>query len=540
MNSKLKYNLYFVFGAILIIGTIVTLLVSNGKGTYSLNNTPTLRLECPATVGATEEVTCDIYLDITNANILSVNANYALPTGAISGDVTFSALTTCNSNNCFEKFVSNANGFAVINQNGTTTNAKVGSITFTMNGESNAEYTIGLKNIELCNNTYDMISLSNVSTTIRVKNNVATLSNIALDKQVISSNFDAVNRKYTATIADNNEATDMVNLVLTKVDTNATVSGVTNNLSLHYGTNTYNILVTAENGTTTNNYTIEIKREYDFDPGNNGYIYNKTSNYLYIKNDNINNFQSNLKELPTNLSYSVNSNKLEVLYDNDEVLNSINIINFSSDYQVSNGTIYVDSELTLQQIKNKITSQNVNIKYYNGNTEITSNSTTIKNGYTMKVYYNNSLLDTYTIQIAYLTFDNSLVVDDNKKIIKRIQINETFGSLKTKISTNGTIILETNGAVTDNYKLRTGDVIKIALTNQTLTYTISVVGCLDETAEISTGDVIKVYRYFKQRMELTDAEIAAADIRNDGSVGFDDVILIYRYLKGRINSLEEQ
>ena len=57
-----------------------------------------------------------------------------------------------------------------------------------------------------------------------------------------------------------------------------------------------------------------------------GNTYNKANNYIYIKNDPVNTFTANLKQLPENLTYNVSGNKLEVIYANDEVLYSINII----------------------------------------------------------------------------------------------------------------------------------------------------------------------------------------------------------------------
>ena len=540
MNSKLKYNLYFILSALIVVVLIITLVMTNRKGTYSISgDNSVLSIVCPATANAGDEVTCNVFLNISNSTILSVNANYNISGGLVNGNVVFDAEESCNSNNCFEYFVSTNNGFSVINQTGATTYSQVGSMTFTVSGTSNTTYNVGLKNIELCNSNYEMISLNNVSTSIRIKNNDATLTNIALNKQVVSSNFDQTNHKYTATIADNNEASEIVNLVLTKSDTNATVTGVTTNLSLHYGTNTYNIDVTAEDGNTTITYTVEIKREYEFATGNANYTYNKANNYIYIKNDPVNTFTANLKQLPENLTYNVIGNKLEVIYANDEVLYSINIINFTSSYEIVEGNIYIANNVTLQTIKNQITSSNATIKFYdNNNTEITSNSTIIQNNYKVKVYYSNQELDSYNIKIEYLNFDNSLVVDDNKKIIKRIPLNKTYGELKALISTSGTISLETDATVTDSYKLRTGDTLKIELNEGTISYTLSVVGCLDSEVEVSSVDVIILYRYLKRRVTLTDAQAAAADISNDGSVGLEDVIMVYRYLKGRLNSLE--
>ena len=81
-------------------------------------------------------------------------------------------------------------------------------------------------------------------------------------------------------------------------------------------------------------------------------------------------------------------------------------------------------------------------------------------------------------------------------------------------------------------------IVQIKLNDSTITYTLSVVGCLDDEVNVSLGDVIKLYRHMKNRITLTDEYLYAADISNDGSIGLDDVIYIYRYLKGKIPTLE--
>lgn len=536
MNNKIKNNLLIIL-ALVVIGIIVTLTVmSNRKGTYSIEtDNPKLELTCPETAIPGDTIACVVQLTNNNSTILSVNANYNL--NNIITYNNFDANDTCDSNNCFMKFANTENGFSVINKAGTTTNNSiVGSIALNVSDDAqkNTTYKVGLTNIELCDDQYEMINLDNVEVEIRIKNNDADLSDISLDEAELDSNFDNNNNKYTSTVASN---TTTANINVTTSDDNATVSGLTENLSLHYGTNTYSITVTAEDGKTTKTYTIEIYRQYDFTT--DSYIYDEEDNYIYIGANDINTFYNNLEVLPENLSYSVNNNKLEIKYNNDEVLKSITIVNFISKYTVLEKEIYINENITLEELKNNITSETATFKVIDNNdNEINNNNTVIQSDNTIDIYYNGTKIESYNIKIEYLSFDESLVIDDTKKIIKRISLKSTYGDIKSKISTSGTINLITDATVTDNYELRTGDKISVVINDKTVTYTLSVVGCLDDEIDVSLVDIIKLYRYLKKRITLEEEYVYAADISNDGSVGLDDVIIIYRYYKGRLNSLE--
>ena len=262
-----------------------------------------------------------------------------------------------------------------------------------------------LTNIELCDSNYEIISLADASSTVRIKNIDAKLSNIEIDKTPLEENFDDENDKYTATIADNGEETDTVTLTLTKSDEFATINGETENLELHYGKNTFTIEVVSEDGYVTNEYVIEINRQFDFDPDNSEYVYNSEDNYLYIKNDSLDTFHNNLKTLPENMAYHINDGKLEILYE-EEVIKSIDILRFVSSYLISNNEIYVEGGLKLGQLKSKITSDVLTIKYFdNNNNELLDDDDEMQNNDIIKVYYEETELGSYSINFEYLNID---------------------------------------------------------------------------------------------------------------------------------------
>ncbi len=536
MKSRKKQNMYFIGGSILVVVLLISLVFTNRKGTYSLSDELGISITCPEKVSIGGEVTCIIGLiNPENDTILSINANYDLPE-----ELTYESYEdsgTCTGNNCFETLTKTENGFATINTSGVTTSTTVGELTLNVADDANSDtdYTIKLTNIELCDGEYEMHQVEDVEVEVRTSSNDATLSDITLSEATMAENFDPTLEEYTATVAAN---VDSVDLILTKNNDAATIYGITEGLNLHYGTNTFTISVTSEDESETIDYTIEIIRKYEF--STDMYTYNAAENYIYTKNDTGNAIISNLEEAPENISYYINNNKLVIKYLNDEVLESIDILNFTSTYSIINDNLYIDNDnTTLAQFKSAVTSSSVIIKVFNdsGN-EVTNNEAIIGQDYQLDIYYNNSQLDTYNINLQYLNIDNSLIIDSETSIIKRLPLEMTFGDLKSKIETSGTITLETDTTVNNDYKLRTGDVLRITLNNETITYKISVLGCLDNSTDVEMTDIIKIYRYMKGRINLTQEQVAAADIINDGQIGLNDVIKLYLYYKNKINELE--
>ena len=135
-------------------------------------------------------------------------------------------------------------------------------------------------------------------------------------------------------------------------------------------------------------------------------------------------------------------------------------------------------------------------------------------------------------------FDDSLIVDEKNKIIKKILLHTKYGQLKSAINSNATIVIESNdnNQVNDESKIKTGDKIIITLNNATETYTLSVFGDVTGDGEIEMDDVGRLYRHTKQRKLITDeAQLASADVKYDEAIDIGDVGKIYRFFKNNIN-----
>ena len=136
---------------------------------------------------------------------------------------------------------------------------------------------------------------------------------------------------------------------------------------------------------------------------------------------------------------------------------------------------------------------------------------------------------------------NDLDVDEDNMLITRIVVGTTYGSFKEHFTTNGTITLISNddATLTDSDIVKTGDKIRIELSHETKTYTLSALGDILGNGIIGINDVGTLYRYYRNRTTLTDDAIAAGDIFNDGSVEMGDIGRLYRYYRNRVDTLEE-
>lgn len=536
-KNILLIALSFVILSLLILMTLFWIR----HGTFAIDETNTgVGIACPNIVMPGETITCDILLTVKNGDtILSVNANYDFDE-AIEY-VSFGANTDCEEDKCFEPITYTEDGFKVENTNGTTNDMVVGKLTVKLadDATNNTYYKIGLKNVALTDSELTSIDLEPVTVNVRTKNNDASLKNIGLSVGSLNETFDSEVLEYTA---DVNSDVDKLEITVSKNDDNATVTGTgsVGEVNLHYGTNSFDIIVTSEDGNETNTYILNIKRDYEF--STSVYTYNKEDNYIYTKTDTGDTIKANLELLDNDLSYNINDDKLEIKYGLDEVLKSIDIINFTVPYQIVDKKLFIDNNLTYANLSSKITSVGLNFKLYdNSNKEVSDDSTIITVEHVLKVYYDDKELDSYGFNMQYLNLDSSLIVDADNKLIKRLKNGMTYAELKNKIYTNVNITITSNDGenVTDTDIVKTGDAINILLDNGTVSYTLSVLGDLTGDGVVKVNDVGKLYRHLKGRDNITDESVlSAGNIVNDGEIKISDVSRLYRYVKERITSLE--
>lgn len=515
------------------------------RGTFGLTDNEYVTLACPNGKVAGQTFDCNIILKNTGKKILSINANYDL------GDLITYQSISINSDSGFELYSVDENenesdkGFAVVNLNGVTAETIIGSVTFMMGSEAEANRInkVGIKSIELVTDvlledgSYEMLTADDYATQVKTFNNVATLSNLEVTEGSLDKAFNSDVTDYTVNVS--NEITT-IRITPTTTDENATVSGngIIPTLNLHYGTNSYTIIVTAEDGVTTKTYNVDVYRQYEF--STDVYVYNETNNYLFTGPDNNNMIINNLEKLSDGLQYNINGDNLEVL-NGEEVLASIKIVNFTSAYTIVNKIIYIPSSATYGDIKQNITSDDGTIKVVDSeDVELTDTETVIdQSEYKLYFYYGDTKVGTYTFSDDDYLRINDLIYDNNLMMIKRLVAGMTYDELKNHFETSGTItITSAKGTANDSDIVKTGDTLTITLSDYTYNYKLSVLGDNNGDGIIEVIDVGRLYKYYNNKLEFTAEQIAAGDITGDGVIEIIDVGRLYKFYNKKIPVLE--
>lgn len=531
MKSIVKENYKLVVSGSIIIGLMLIMgIIWINKGTFSVDEVENgLVISCPGAVSPGEEVTCNIRANVKNTTVTAINAKYNQVEGLVYKDFAL------DNNSTFSIYANEEAGFAVVDLEGMTENVALGIVKVVIPTDAlpNEKYKIGLTEIEYSDKeqTY---SIEDAMIEVRVKNNIATLDNILVEGYELDKEFNKDTLEYNIEV---DSSVDKIKISYVKTDENAQVSGngaVDSYINLNYGTNKLNIKVDSEDGKVTNTYIVNVKRNYDF--STSVYLYDKDNNYIYTRSDEGVTITSNLEKLPEGLSYKIENNKLNILYI-DEVVKSIDIINFGSEYSIVDGKFYIEKDLTYGAFLDKMNIDNdkLKIQVVNSSDEVISNDTIIDSDKKAYVYYDDKKIDTITFVDEYLRLDNSLIVDSDKFMIKRLVVGTTYEELFSKIDTNGEIeIISNDGSnITKDDILKTNDKIKIKLSSGEVIYTLSILGDLTGDGEIRINDVAKLYRRLKHPYdeELNDAEYAAGDTVNDGNIVINDVAKLYRKLK---------
>ena len=521
----MKNKKIFITILTILLVLVIVLVILLNKGTFAVEeDTDTLTITCPDTASGGQEIECSIVLNSVTFSTQGLNASYNVTEGMEF--VKFTAEDIWN------VYANDSDGFVLVNFDGVTGSSLVGTVKYKIpeTASSNEKYKVELVNATIGDGDVTSITFENVYDEIRIISDVNTLDNITLSTGSLDEEFNGGINEHNATV-DSEKVT--INAI--KTDDNSSVSGDIGEVTLHYGTNTFNIMVTSETGI-QNTYTLNIYRPYNF--SSDVYTYSKENNYIYTKtNIDSTTILSNLV-LPTELTGDIKNNNLIISYG-DEKLLEIKIINITSTkYTMLENIMYIESNLSYASLMNTITLNGVTASTYDEEGNLINSGVVIE-GYKLKIFYNDTLLEEYTFDEEYLSIDN-LNVDDANNIIRRIVLGTNYSELLSNITTTGTITVKDKDGniLNNNTTVKTGDVIEVRMASGTYSYTISVLGDLTGTATATLGDVSLLYRYLKGKTELELYQIAAGDVINNGSIKVNDVSRIYRYYKGKITSME--
>ena len=558
-NTILQDNYMMIVISSIIVGLMLLMgIVWINKGTYSIEEkTNGLIVNCPEVASPKEEIECKVYARVKDNKILSINANYKF-----SSEVKYISFLGDAEDNTMNILTSSQNGFVVINKNGieNVDSLFIGylKVAIPASATPNSTYDIGLTKIEYSTDEYKMLELGDTKTSVRIKNNDATLSNIVVNGYELNKEFNKDTLEYNVAVNDN---TEEVIISYTKSDSNAEVSGngaLGEKLKLHYGTNKFSLVVLSEDGSAEKEYIINVIKNYEFKISGDVYKYDKEKNTLYTKydvNETITTNLDSISPLSDGMFYIVkDDNVLEVRYG-DEAVAKVNLLRFSTEYTIdgNNKEVFIEKDLTYNKLLDKIKSETLDIKVVDQNNKVVSdNNMVINESNKLKIYTKDGVeLDTYTFRIKTLSFDSSLKIDHDKKIIMKLSAGTTYSQLFSKITTSGKKeIISNNGAsITESDVVKTGDKIKISFSsNDVQTYTLSVLGDVIGNGQIGVSDVDRLYRYYNSKIQHLNiyyerdkddtAFILAGDVIMDGSIEISDVDRLYRYYNSSESVLE--
>ena len=526
-----------ILSGILFIGIVLLIFILAIKSnTYAVNDSDYVNIACPETANAGEFVSCTVSVNIASDDVRGFQANITYDDG-ITFD-SFERDKSCTEDNgCYNsKFDSPLGGPNAIlfYRDGTGKGLyTIGTLKYKMpdTAKGGDEYSITFSDIVMANtNTEDVYKPENIVKKIRIPSDDNNIKGITLSSGNIKEPISNDNTVYTA-----NVDADTVNITIEKSNQYATVEGELENINLHYGTNEIVFKVISETNI-EKDYTLKIYRPYTFTT--DVYKYDKVNNTMYTKSDvDKQVILTNLK-LSKELSGDVTNNKLIISYGKEK-LTEVNLINITNNkYSLSNSTAYVGKDVDYSTFMDNLVLNGVTVKIFDsGNNEVSSGKLTKE--HKMKVYYKDEVVEEYAFSEEYLNI--SLNVDEKNNDITKISQGTTAEELLSKINTSGTINIKdgkSGNPITNDSKIKTGDIIEIALSNKTYTYRASVLGDVTGTGNSAVGDVAMLYRYIKGKNKLESYESAAGDIVGDGQIKINDVGMLYRYVKGRIPTLE--
>ena len=527
-----------ILSGILFIGIVLLIFILAIKSnTYAVNDSDYVNIACPETANAGEFVSCTVSVNIASDDVRGFQANITYDDG-----ITFASFErdkSCTEDNgCYNsKFDSPLGGPNAIlfYRDGTGKGLyTIGTLKYKMpdTAKGGDEYSITFSDIVMANtNTEDVYKPENIVKKIRIPSDDNNIKGITLSSGNINEQISNDNTVYTA-----NVDADTVNITIEKSNQYATVEGELENISLHYGTNDILFKVISETNI-EKEYTIKIYRPYTFNT--DVYNYDNVNNTMYTKSDVDDQVIITNLKLSKELSGKVIDNKLIISCGNEK-LTEVNLINITNKkYSLSNSIAYVGKNVDYSTfMDNLVLNGDISVRIFdNSGNEITSGILT--KDHKMKVYYNGNSIEEYSFSEEYLNI--KLNVDEKNNDITKISLGTTVTDLLSKIETSGSINIKdgkSGNPITNDSKIKTGDIIEIKMTDKTNTYRASVLGDITGTGNSAVGDVAMLYRYIKGKNKLESYESAAGDIVGDGQIKINDVGMLYRYVKGRITTLE--
>lgn len=240
--------------------------------------------------------------------------------------------------------------------------------------------------------------------------------------------------------------------------------------------NVFEIVVLAEDGVTSENYTLNI---------------HELSSDSYLQSLTID-----------NLGFNFDKNILE--YNLNTELDEINISAISS-----------NENSTISGIGKKIL-------------ELGNNS------FNIIVTAEDNSTRTYTLNVNKVKIEdnkiifNGLTVNEDKKYIYKIEVGTSIDTIINSVSTNGkvSVIRDNDTSIT-----ATGQKLKIDFDDYSVEYIIIVKGDVNGDGKVTLSDITTALKGYRKKIDFTDYMFTAIDFNDDGEFKLSDIVSHLKYYK---------
>lgn len=255
--------------------------------------------------------------------------------------------------------------------------------------------------------------------------------------------------------------------------------------------------------------------------------------------------------LETNGYFVLENDQIKLYGDNayEDLIDTRNWLYIKSTvYNINSNVINISDSCSYDEFMSNIETHGVTVKLYdNSGNEISSGSLNKINKLEVSGVPGYAK-DNITVNVdvtEYVNIKNYNVINnsDGTNTIYNVPKLTKIKDFLNNIDTNGTIKLyESNGSIITNYdneflNIYTNMYIDVIINGTTTRYYISVLGDLVGSGTIYLGDVVKLYKMYKNKIEFTDSEKLAGDVVKDNAIDLLDVAKLYRYYRGVESSL---
>lgn len=345
----------------------------------------------------------------------------------------------------------------------------------------------GIKNLNIGDNIFEILVISEDETNTKKyilnvyrQNTDTSIKDLYVNDNIVNVeenntyniNVNALNFNIKTVLNDVNADYKLYKI---KGDYREEIDG--NNIKIDDGSdNVFEIVVLAEDGVTSENYTLNI---------------HELSSDSYLQSLTID-----------NLGFNFDKNILE--YNLNTELDEINISAISS-----------NENSTISGIGKKIL-------------ELGNNS------FNIIVTAEDNSTRTYTLNVNKIKMEdnkiifNGLTVNEDKNYIYKIEVGTSIDTIINSVSTNGkvSVIRDNDISIT-----ATGQKLKIDFDDYSVEYIIIVKGDVNGDGKVTLSDITTALKGYRKKIDFTDYMFTAIDFNDDGEFKLSDIVSHLKYYK---------